>query len=483
MHSALIARILGLLLVVFSFTMIPPVVVAWIYQDEGAGPFMSAFGVIFVLGLALWLPTFRAEGELQTREGFLVVTLFWLVLGLSGALPLIFHEGLALSFTDAAFESISGLTTTGASILSGIDNLPHSLLFYRQQLQWLGGMGVIVLAIAILPMLGVGGMQLYRAEIPGPMKESKLTPRIAETAKALWYIYLSLTIVCGLAYWWAGMGPFDAICYAFSTIATGGFAPHEASLAYFDNAAIDWIGAGFIFLASCNFGLHFAAWRSRSLVAYGLDPEFRFFVGISLIYVLIVSCTLYWFNTEGSGMAALRHSVFQVLSFSTGTGLVSSTPGNWPLFVPYLLVMASFLGGCAASTAGGMKVVRGALMFHQGQRELRRLIYPTGVFALRFGQRPVDEDVLRAVAGFVAVYILVAVVATLLLTGSGLDMDTAVSATAASLNNLGVGIAGVAGGYSHLADWAKWLMCLLMLLGRLEIFTLLVLFTPMFWRQ
>jgi trk system potassium uptake protein TrkH len=483
MHIALIARILGLLLMVFSFTMIPPVVVAWIYQDSGETPFLVAFVVLFVFGLLLWLPFMRSQAELQTRDGFLVVTLFWAVLGLAGSLPLMLNDALSLSFTDAAFEAISGLTTTGATILTGLDELPKSLLFYRQLLQWLGGMGVIVLAIAILPMLGVGGMQLYRAEIPGPMKEAKLTPRIAETGKALWYIYVALTLVCGLAYWLAGMSVFNAICYAFSTIATGGFAPHDASLGHFDNAAMDWIGATFIFLAALNFALHFTAWRARSLAAYFLDPEFRFFLGMIVLYVFIAATVLHWFNTEGSGFNALRHAAFQVMSFGTGTGLTSTDAAAWPTFLPFMLVMASFVGGCAGSTAGGMKVVRGALMFHQGQRELRRLIYPTGVFALRFGARPVDERVLQAVAGFVGVYTLISVVAMLLLTATGLDMGTATSAVAASLNNLGVGIEGVADGFRHLHPLAKWLMCLLMLLGRLEVFTLLVLFTPMFWRQ
>ncbi len=483
MHIALIARILGLLLMVFSFTMIPPVVVAWIYQDSGETAFLIAFGVLFALGLALWLPFMRSQAELQTRDGFLVVTLFWAVLGLAGSVPLMLNDALSLSFTDAAFEAISGLTTTGATILTGLDELPRSLLFYRQLLQWLGGMGVIVLAIAILPMLGVGGMQLYRAEIPGPMKEAKLTPRIAETGKALWYIYVALTVVCGLAYWFAGMDAFNAICYAFTTIGTGGFAPHDASLGHFDNAAMDWIGTTFIFLASLNFALHFTAWRARSLAAYFLDPEFRFFLGMIVLYVFIAATVLHWFDTEGSGINALRHAAFQVMSFSTGTGLTSTDAAAWPTFLPFMLVMASFVGGCAGSTAGGMKVVRGALMFHQGQRELRRLIYPTGVFALRFGARPVDERVLQAVAGFVGVYTLISVASMLVLTATGLDMGTATSAVAASLNNLGVGIEGVADGFRHLHPLAKWLMCLLMLLGRLEVFTLLVLFTPMFWRQ
>ncbi len=277
MHFALISKILGLLLVVFSFTMMPPVAVAYLYRDGSEGPFLVSFTISMLLGLALWLPFFRQRAELQVRDGFLVVTLFWSVLGVIGALPMLISDAVPVGFTDAVFESVSGLTTTGATVLSGLDDLPKSMLFYRQQLQWLGGMGVIVLAVAILPMLGIGGMQLYKAEIPGPMKESKLTPRIAETAKALWYVYLAITIACALAYWLAGMTVFDAICHSFSTVSTGGFSTHDASMAYWNSTPIDIIATVFMLIGGISFALHFAVWRGKSLLAYMRDPECRFF--------------------------------------------------------------------------------------------------------------------------------------------------------------------------------------------------------------
>ena len=308
MHFALISKILGLLLVVFSFTMIPPVAVSYSYQEGSEAPFLISFVITLALGLSLWLPFFRNKAELQTRDGFLVVTLFWSVLGVIGALPLIISDDVPVGFTDAVFESVSGLTTTGATILSGIDFLPKSVLFYRQQLQWLGGMGVVVLAVAILPMLGIGGMQLYKAEIPGPMKDTKLTPRIAETAKALWFIYLFITIACALLYWAFGMTLFDAICHSFSTVATGGFSTHDASMAYWDNALIDWTATLFILIGGLNFALHFAVWRGRSLLAYLRDPEFRFFISLFLIYTAIITAGLLFFHYDFEVDDALRHS-------------------------------------------------------------------------------------------------------------------------------------------------------------------------------
>ncbi|MDF1822355.1 MAG: potassium transporter TrkG [Alcanivoracaceae bacterium] len=481
MHLSVIAKILGLLLMVFSTTMLPPVLVAYIYQDGGQIPFLTACAIIFVSGLVLWLPFMRANAELQTRDGFLVVTLFWTVLGVMGSVPLMLV--LDLSVTDAVFESISGLTTTGATVLSGLDDMPKSLLFYRQQLQWLGGMGVIVLAIAILPMLGVGGMQLYKAEIPGPMKESKLTPRVAETAKLLWYVYLTISILCALSYWWAGMTPFDAIALTFSTVSTGGFAPYDDSIAFFDSRAVELVGVIFMFLGGCSFALMFTAWKLRSPLIFWRDPEFRVFLGLTLAYIIIVDLILWFSGVYQARHENLIHSAFQVVSFSTGTGLTSGSAATWPSLVPFLLVFTSFISGCAGSTTAGMKVVRASLVFQHGMRELRRLIYPHGIFALRFGRRAVDDQVLQAVWGFVGVYITLAVLMTLLLTATGLDLATATSALAASLNNLGVGIEGVADGFSHLSPAAKWIMCGAMLLGRLEVFTILVLFTPMFWRQ
>ncbi|PKM23205.1 MAG: potassium transporter [Gammaproteobacteria bacterium HGW-Gammaproteobacteria-14] len=482
MHFALIAKVLGILLVVFSITMLSPVLVAWLYDDGMQLPFLTAFAITFVSGLALWMLFFRVRDELGVRDGFLVVTLFWVVLGLIGALPFLLI--LEISITDAVFESLSGLTTTGASVLSGLDYMAPSLLYYRQQLQWLGGMGVIVLAVAILPMLGVGGMQLYKAEIPGPMKEAKLTPRIAETAKALWYVYLAVTAACIGGYWLAGMSLFEAICHAYSTVATGGFSTRDESIAAFDSGAIDAVATFFMFLCGASFALMFAALRRGSIRTFFTDPEFRFYLGLMFIYLVIVSVVLWINQIYESPTETLRHAAFQVASFGTGTGLTSTdAASSWPVTLMILLVFTSFVSGCAGSTTAGMKVVRVALMVHQSLRELRRLVYPHGVFALRFGQRSVNDQVLQAVWGFIGVYITIAVLLTLAMSATGMDMMTAFSTVAASLNTLGVGIGGVSSGFAHIATEAKWLMCLAMLLGRLEVFTILVLFTPVFWRQ
>lgn len=466
----------------FSFTMVPPAVLAWYFDSVGEYTFLVAFGVIFFLGLMLWLPVWQRQGELRTREGFLIVTLFWAVLGGIGALPFLLHPSLEISITDAVFESVSGITTTGGTVLSGLQELPKSLLFYRQQLQWLGGMGIIVLAVAILPMLGVGGMQLFKAEIPGPMKESKLTPRIAETAKALWFIYVAFTVLCALLYRWAGMDWFDAVAHSFSTVATGGFSTHDESMAYFNSTLIHMICAAFIFLGSVSFSLHFAVFRGRSLRAYVRDPEFRFFVGLLVFYVAVIFVGLWSYGLLQNEGIGLSHAIFQALSFSSSTGFSSTPTSHWPSYLPYFLVVISFVGGCAGSTSGGVKIIRVALFVRQSFRELKQLIYPNAVFAVQFGRRAVSADVMQAVWGFIGVYIILALLFTLLFMATGLDLGTAFSTTAASLNNLGQGIDGVSQGFGGLSPLAKWLMCLAMLLGRLEIFTLLVLFTPLFWR-
>jgi len=484
MHFGLITKVSGMLLMIFSFSMIPPALVAWYFQDGGEFTFIKSFGILFATGLALWLPVHRLSGELRTRDGFFVATLFWVLLGTMGSIPFILSSGMGIGITDAVFESMSGLTVTGATVLSGIEELPNSIRYYRQQLQWFGGMGIVILAVAILPMLGVGGMQLYMAEIPGPMKDTKLTPRVAETAKALWMIYLVLTLCCAILYHWAGMSWFDAVGHSFSTVSTGGFAVYDASLSHYDNPFIDYVGSVFMFLGAASFALHFAVWRNKSLLVYVRDPEFLFFSGLIIAYTLAVALVLIKTQAySGDLLTVIRHGLFQSLSFGTGTGLTSTNAAAWPSYAPYLLVTASFVGGCAFSTAGGMKVMRPALVFLQSLRELRRLIYPRAVFALRFGRHPVDDRIVHAIWGFVGVYVLVAVLLVFVFMATGMDFSTAYSTTAAALNNLGVGIAGVSDGFGHIPDAAKWVMCFAMLLGRLEIFTLLVLFMPMFWRR
>ncbi|RPG45681.1 MAG: potassium transporter [OM182 bacterium] len=484
MHPATIVKILGLLLMLFSLLgNLPPLLVSLIYSDGSAAAFLYSIGILFSTGLMLWLITSSQHKELSNRDGFMVVTLFWAVLGTAGCLPLLFSPATELSLTDAVFESISGLTTTGATVISGLDELPESILFYRQLLQWLGGMGIIVLAVALLPMLGIGGMQLYRAESPGPVKDTKLVPRLAETAKSLWLIYLTLTLICALAYWAVGMSLFDAVSHSFSTVAIGGFSTHDSSLAYFDSPLVESIAIVFMVIAGINFALHFFAFQKKQFRHYLHDPEFKFYAFI-LCSVSIVTVLVLTFNgTYDSFWEALRRGVFQVVSFATTTGFATADFNSWPLFLPYVLLYAAIIGACAGSTGGGMKVIRILLIFKQGFREVQRLIHPRAVIPIKLGKKVMSDRVVESVWGFFAVYVMAFMVMLLALLATGLDIITAFSAVGACINNLGPGLSGVAETYGALPGPAKWILCLAMLLGRLEVFTLLVLFTPMFWKR
>lgn len=478
-----IIRILGLLVALLSVTMLPPAVVSLIYRDGGGVPFLMAFMWCLFIGLALWYPNRHKKDELRAREGFLIVVLFWTVLASFSAIPLILLESPNLTTTDAFFESFSGLTTTGATILTKIDGLPHAVLFYRQQLQWLGGMGIIVLAVAVLPMLGIGGMQLYRAETPGPVKDSKMTPRIADTAKHLWYIYLTLTIACAIAYWLAGMSVFDAICHSFATIAIGGFSTHDASMGYFNSPVINLICVVFLIIAGINFALHYAAVQNKTIRNYFADPEFKIFIAVQVILTTICFAVLMSHNTYQSADVALDQALFQSVSISTTAGFATTSFADWPTLLPLLLIFASFIGGCAGSTGGGMKVVRVILLYLQGVRELNKLVHPKAVFTIKLGRKALPDRVVEAVWGFFSAYAAVFVICMLLLLASGMDDISAFTAVAACMNNLGPGLGEVAANFASISDFSKWVLIVAMLFGRLEIFTLLVLFTPAFWRH
>jgi len=483
MQLLVILRILGLLLLVFSASMLPPVVVDLIYQEHAGLPFIESFFVMLLAGVLLFVPLRNHRRELRLRDGFMVVVMFWFVLGSIGGLPLYLSGIHQISITDAVFESISGLTTTGATVIVGLDQLPHAILFYRQQLQWLGGMGIIVLAVAVLPMLGIGGMQLYRAESPGPVKDTRLTPRITETAKALWYIYLSLTVACGVAYWLAGMDAFDAISHAFSTVAIGGFSTHDASMGYFKSPGIELIAIVFMLLSGANFALHFTALRRKRLTPYWSDAEFRVYISVLVVVSLVTIAYLQLTKTFDSPIESIIEGLFQVVSIGTTTGFTTQAYHSWPGFLPVLLLYISFMGGCAGSTGGGIKVIRILLLVKQGARELQRLVHPAGQFAVKVNRKPVPDKVIEAVWGFFAAYFAISALMILSLMATGLDQETAFSAVAACLNNLGPGLGDVGQNFASINDFAKWLLCLAMLLGRLEIFTLMVLFTPGFWRK
>lgn len=482
MHLSVILRVTGILLMMFSVTMLTPVPIAWVFGEATYGAFLTAFAFTALSGGVLYL--FSPSGQdLRNRDGFVITVLFYAALGAFGAFPFYLLEGVSTSFTDALFESLSGLTTTGATVFTGLDEMPRSLLFYRQQLQWLGGMGIIVLAVAVLPMLGVGGMQLYRAESPGPVKEdNKLTPRITQTAKALWFIYLLFTVVCAIAYWIAGMSWFDAICHSFSTVAIGGFSTHDASIGYFDSPAIEAIAVFFMLVSGMKFGLHFVALRSRSAQPYWRDPEVKFFLTLMFVLALTVSSALLLSGTS-AGLEGIRSGIFQAISIATTTGFTTTAFSEWPGALPYLIFFAAFAGGCAGSTAGGLKIVRVLLIYLQGMREVKRLIHPSAVIPVKLGRDPVPDRVMEAVWGFFSAYVMVFLVFLLLLLATGENFITAFSAVAACLNNLGPGLGGVAANYAGQPDFSKWVLCLAMLMGRLEIFTLLVLFTPHFWRR
>ena len=482
MQFAMALKIIGVLLILFSTAMLPPLFLSLITQDGIESAFAMGLAATLFAGVALWLPTRNLSRDLNIRDGFMVTALFWVVLGLFGAIPLWLVSDLNLTPIAAIFESISGLTTTGATVITGLDDLPQSLLFYRQLLQWLGGIGIIVLAVAVLPMLGIGGMQLYRAESAGPSKDRKLTPRITSTAKALFGIYLLLTVACAASYFAAGMSTFDAICHAFSTVAIGGFSTHDASLGHYEQNRVLLVSSVFMLLSAINFGLHFIALQRRNVRVYAQDSETAFFITVIASATVVVCCLL--LTTETLGLEdSVIHGLFQTISIATTTGFTTQDFSVWPLFLPILLLILSFMGGCVGSTGGGMKAMRILLIFRQGVRELRQLLHPNAVIPLKLDARRVQTEVISAVWSFFAVYMFCFVLIWLALLATNLDFISAFSAVVATMNNLGPGLGEVADHYGVVSEAGKLVLCLAMLMGRLEVFTLLVLLTPAFWRH
>jgi trk system potassium uptake protein TrkH len=483
MGFSAVQRVIGFLIAGSSLMMLPPVLVSLFYSDGTVTLFLVSAAILLVLGMLIYYPVRHATQELRLRDGFVIVVSAWLALVLVGALPFVLLTSPDLSYIDAVFESMSGLTTTGATIVTNIDALPRAVLYYRQQLQWLGGMGIIVLAVAILPMLRIGGMQLYRAETPGPMKDAKLTPRITETAKALWLIYVGITVACVFAYWLAGMKLFDAVGHAFSTVAIGGFSTHNDSLAFWNNPTVEVVAAVFMMLAGINFALHFTAWRRASTQPYFMDPELKVYASLLLVFAILASFTLYLTGTYDTLAASFRYGSFQVISVMTTTGFTTAPFYTWTGYLPVLLITLAFIGGCAGSTAGGMKVIRIILLYRQSVREIQRLIHPHAIIPVKVGGQKTSDTVISAVWGFFFLYISSFAVMTILLVATGLDENTAYSAVAACLTNLGPALGQAGATYADLNNTAKVILSIAMLLGRLEIYTLLVLLTPAFWRD
>lgn len=474
---------LGLILVLFGLTLLVPLGLAHWSGDGAEQSFDVAFLLTVLCGAFLWVRYRRCKHDLKVRDGFLLVVLVWTVLPIFGALPLALQLGL--THTDAYFEAVAGLTATGATVISGLDQLPPSINLWRCLMHWLGGMGLIVLAVAILPLLGIGGRQMLQVEIPGPMKDSRMTPRVAETAKGLWLVYFAITIACILAYRWAGMSWFDAVCHAFSTVALGGFSTHDASIGYFDSVAIEWITIVFMIFSGINYATHFIAFKGRSFRAYARDPEAGWFIGVLAVSVVILSNYIWKDGVYPEISTALRHTLFHVVSIATTTGYSTTDYAQWSMFAGLWLLFLCSFATSAGSTGGGIKMMRALLLYKQVYRELVRAMHPAAVYNVRLGGQTAPQSVLFAVLAFAFVYMVCIVTLTLLLSFTGLDTITAFSAVAASINNLGpgLGLVGPSGSYQVLGDFQAWVCIFAMLLGRLEIFTLLVVLTPAFWRK
>lgn len=483
MHISIVAKTIGLLLMVFSFAQVPPLVVDLIYAEGEYISFLYSFLLTVLGGLVLWWPFREVKKDFRLREGVLIVVCFWIVLSLFGTLPFLITDSISkLSFSDAFFESMSGLTTTGATVLSQLDDLPKSILFYRQQLQWLGGMGIIVLAVAVLPLLGVGGMELYHAESSGIAKD-RLTPKLRNTAIALWKIYVSLTVLCAIGYFFSGMSIFDAISHSFSTVAIGGFSTHDGSIGYFNSPAIEMIAVFFMFLAGINFSLHFLAWNNRSLSDYIKDSEFKTYLMVLICSTIIVIAALSFNSQYESSSETLRHSLFQTISIATTTGFTSQNFSSWPAAIPVFLIMMSFIGACVGSTGGGIKVVRILVMFRLGMKEINKFIRPNAQVSVKLNKSSINEKALVSVLGFFSLYAISFFLILMLLMFAGLDQVTAYSATAATMNNLGPGLGDVAQNYGSLGEVAKWILSFSMLIGRLEVLTIIAIFHKAFWRH
>ena len=467
------------MLMMFAGTLMIPIVTSLSFSDGNLQTFIVSLLVFFIIGTLLYFPNSKIKSsDIKSKEGFLIVVLFWLILSLFGSLPFILDKDLSLSFVDALFESISGWTTTGATIIDDLENLSPSILIYRQMLQWLGGMGIVILALAILPMLGVGGMQLYKAESTGPIKDNKISPRIAETAKSLWRVYIGLTIVCALLYFFAGMSIFDSVAHSFSTIAIGGFSTYNDSIGHFNSPIIEFVCIIFMLLAALNFILHFLAMKSGSIAIYFKDTEVRSFTFIIIIFLSLI----YVFHLVNNSDIPLRHIIFQLISFITTSGFTSTSYESWPSFIVFTLLLVSFFGACAGSTGGGIKIIRIVLVLKLLKKGLLRTLHPTAQVPVKINDQAISDEVASNIYDFIVFYILSYMILSFLLLIFGNDIATSFSSVASCLNNLGPAVGDAANSYSSLSTSSKYVLSFTMILGRLEIYTLLIILTPYFWK-
>lgn len=477
MNLKAISNLFGILLMLFSLSFIVPISISLLYSDSSLNTFLITFLLVLSVGFVFWFTSKNHKQELSSNDGFIIITLFWLVLAIAGSLPFYLS---GMSVIDSFFESMSGITTTGATVITNIDGLDKSLLMYRQLLQWMGGMGLIVLAIAVMPILGIGGGQIYKTEIPGAMSDQKLTPRITETAKALWTIYFGLTVLCALMYWIAGMNGFDAIAHSLSTVSIGGFSTHDDSIGFFNSFGIELVCIIFMIISASSFALHYGAiFRGRAL-RYFYDPEFRFFISIILL-VFAASSLILFFNPGSS--ESQRSVLFQAVSIVSTTGFTTTDYSLWPSVIGFLLLIGAFIGGCSGSVGGGIKSWRILIMLNHAHKQLIKIIHPRAVVSVKIGSKVVDSSVAESVWGFFSIYVISFMLLLFALLATGLDFTSAFSAIGACLNNLGPGLGEVSANYSSVTSAGKGILAFGMILGRLEIFTVLVLFMPMFWKR
>jgi len=482
MRWRFVLHVTGILNLFLGLTMVFPILVGLIYSDGSPLPILKSMGVTVLAGLLVYLPFRREKVETITqREGMAIVAVGWTVVGLLGALPFFFGGGCPF-FVDAFFESVSGFTTTGSSVLTNIEAIPKGLLFWRSFIQWLGGMGIIVLSVAILPFLGIGGMQLYKAEVPSPVPD-KLKPRIRDTAMILWKVYALISLAQVVLLMIGGMDLYDALCHTFTTMPTGGYSIKNASIAHYNSLYLDSVFIVFMLLAGINFSLHYQFLRGKPL-AFWKDPECRFFLGAVVLITLVVSFNVYGTVYKTLGQA-VRYSAFQVVSIVTTTGYATADYEKWPVMSQLILLLCMFLGASAGSTGGGVKAVRVMVCLKYCYKELFSLIHPHAVRVIKLGGKPVPEDVTRSILGFLALYVLLFAVSTVVLSGLGVDMVTAISAVAATIGNIGpgLGLVGPVDNFAGIPYWGKWLLIWCMLLGRLEIYTVIILLVPEFWRK
>lgn len=479
-----VIRALGGLVFIEAGALLISAIVSLLYIGDDEIPLLISAALALSIALSVYYFTRKIPIETGKREGYLIVSLSWIVFSLIGALPF-YISGSIPSYTDAFFETISGFTTTGASILNNIEEIPPGLLFWRSMTQWLGGMGIIVLSLAILPFLGIGGMQLFVAEVPGPTPD-KLHPRIKETAKRLWIIYVGFTVVEVILLKIAGMTLFDSINHAFTTMATGGYSTKQASIAYWDNPAIHYIISLFMFIAGCNFTLSYFALHLRFAKVIQ-NEEFRYYASFVLGFTLVIGLTLFLQSdiSFASVEKSFRDSLFQVVSIITTTGYATVDYTTWTYFALFLMFMLMFLGGSAGSTGGGIKIIRIVILLKNASLEFKRLIHPNAIIPVRINHHMVNPEIITNVLAFIVFYILIFIFGSAVMAFTGIDIDTAMGAAIACLGNIGPGIGdvGPAENFSQISSFGKWFLSFLMLIGRLEIFTVLILLSPVFWKE